>query len=218
MKRPMIDYRELRFSTVNEPRFRHVWLALSWIGYFAMYVLTEHLIPAERCRPVHIPLDDLIPFNEYFVLFYVGWYVLVFFSLLYYLLYDAEQFKRLQWYIIITQVIAMACYILYPTRQDLRPDSFAHDNFLTQVVAYLYSFDTNTGVCPSLHAGYSFAILSVQLRDRNISLWWKVTLTVLVICICLSVCFIKQHSALDVFAAIPMCLVAELLIFGRRKR
>jgi hypothetical protein len=37
--------------------------------------------------------------------------------------------------------------------------------------------------------------------------------------ICLSVCFVKQHSALDVFAALPVGLLAEAIVFGgRRKR
>jgi hypothetical protein len=36
-----------------------------------------------------------------------------------------------------------------------------------------------------------------------------------VIMICLSVCFVKQHSAVDVFAALPVCLLAEILIYGK---
>ena len=66
MKRPVVDYREFRLSRLSDPRFSHAKLLLGWVGYFALYFLTENLIPAERCHPVHMWLDDVIPFNEVF--------------------------------------------------------------------------------------------------------------------------------------------------------
>ena len=213
MKKPMIDYRELSLSTVREPRYRHILLLLGWVFYFTMYFVTENLIPPERCHPMHCVLDDLIPFNEFFVFFYVGWYLLVFGSLLYYFLYDADKFSKLQTYIIVTQVVAMTAYVLWPSRQDLRPAVFPRENVLTAIIAFIYSFDTSTGVCPSLHVAYSIGILSVGLKDRALPLWSKVLLTFVVIMICLAVCFVKQHSALDVLAALPVCLLAEYLTF-----
>lgn len=213
MKKPMIDYRGLSLSTVNEPRYRHVKLLLGWVFYFTMYFITENLIPPERCHPIHCALDDLIPFNEFFVFFYVGWYLLVFGSLLYYFLYDADKFSRLQTYIMVTQVVAMTAYVLWPSRQDLRPEVFPRENALTALMAFIYSFDTSTGVCPSLHVAYSMGILSVALKDRELPLWSKLLLAFVVLMICAAVCFVKQHSALDVLAALPVCLLAEWLTF-----
>ena len=215
MKRTLVDYRGFRLSRINEPRFRHMKLLLGWVFYFAMYFITENLIPAERCHPIHCLLDDLIPFNEFFAIFYVGWYFLVFGSLLYYFLLDTERFSQLSKFIIVTQVIAMAAYILYPSRQDLRPEVMPRENVLTQLMAFIYSFDTSTGVCPSLHVGYSMGVLSVFWKDDKVSRWWKWAVLVIVVMICLAVCFVKQHSAVDVFAALPVCLVAELLVFWK---
>ena len=215
MKKQIYDYSGFRLSRLNEPRFRHMKLLGGWIFYFAMYFITENLIPASRCHPIHCALDDLIPFNEFFVIFYVGWYLLVFGSLLYYILYDPKKFSRLQIYIIVTQVVAMACYILWPSRQDLRPEVFPRQNFLTAVMAFIYSFDTSTGVCPSLHVGYSMGILSVALKDRELPRGVKAALVFVVFMICLAVCFVKQHSALDVLAALPMCLLAEIVTYGK---
>ena len=167
MKKKPVDYSGFSLRRLNEPRFSHMKLLLGWVFYFVMYFVTENLIPAERCHPIHCVLDDLIPFNEFFVIFYVGWYLLVFGTLAYKLFFDVENFKRVQTYIIITQVIAMACYVLYPSRQDLRPEVFERNNILTALMAFIYSFDTSTGVCPSLHVGYSMGILSVALKDRQ---------------------------------------------------
>ncbi len=213
MKAQRVDYSGFRLSRLNEPRFRHLWLLAGWIFYFVMYFLTENLIPPERCHAMHCALDDMIPFNEYFLIFYVGWYFLVFGSLAYYLFSDVKQFSRLQTYIFITQVVAMAIYIIWPSRQDLRPEVFPRENALTALMAFIYSFDTSTGVCPSLHVAYSLGILSVGLKDRRLPVWAKALLTFIVVMICLAVCFVKQHSALDVFAALPVCLLAEILTF-----
>ena len=214
-KKKPVDYSGFSLRRLDEPRFSHVKLLAGWIFYFAMYFITENLISAERCHPIHCALDDLIPFNEWFVFFYVGWYFLVFGALIYTFFYDVESFKKVQVYIIVTQVIAMTCYVLYPSRQDLRPEVFPRENALTALMAFIYSFDTNTGVCPSLHVGYSVGILSVALKDRALGSGWKIALSVFVLMVCLAVCFVKQHSALDVLWAIPMCLVAEGITFGR---
>lgn len=217
MKQPVVDYRAFRLSRINEPQYRHLKLLLGWVGYFALYFLTENLIPAASCHPVHTFVDDLIPFCEGFLIPYVFWYGLIVFSLGYFLLYDIPSFRSLQSYIIITQVVAMAIYILYPTRQDLRPEVFPRDNFLTDCVALLYSVDTNTGVCPSLHVAYSIGIASVWLKKKDAHILMKCFVVVAVVLICLSTMFIKQHSAVDFFAAIPVCLLAEWLVFYKFK-
>ena len=217
MKRPVVDYRTFRLNKINEPQFAHLKLLLGWVVYFALYFLTENLIPAEKCQPVHMWLDDVIPFHEVFLIPYVFWYFLIVFSLGYFLLYHVDSFKRLQTYIIVTQLTAMAIYILFPSRQDLRPAIFPRDNFLTDCIRILYAFDTNTGVCPSLHVAYSIGIASVWTKEKGTNIWWKSFVVVAVILICLSTMFIKQHSAVDFFAALPVCLLAEFIVYHRPK-
>ncbi len=215
MRRQKVDYSGFSLRRLNDPHFAHAKLLAGWIVYFILYFITENLIPAEKCHPVHCALDDLIPFNEFFVVFYVGWFFLVVGSLARTFFYDVESFKKLQTFIMITQAVAMVCYILWPSRQDLRPDTFPRENILTAVLGFIYKFDTSTGVCPSLHAAYSLAILSVGLKDKSISGVWKAVLTLVVLMICLAVCFVKQHSALDVLAAIPVCVAAEVILYGK---
>jgi len=215
MRKPVVDYREFRLSKINEPRFSHLKLLLSWVGYFLLYFLTENLIPRDNCYVIHSKLDDLIPFCEYFVVPYVFWYLLIVISLGYFMLYNIESFKKLSVYIIITQIVAMAVYIVFPNCQNLRPETFANENFFTWVVSLLYSFDTSTNVFPSLHVAYSIGIISVWTKEKGISGWWKAFVVVTCILICLSTAFIKQHSVLDGFAAIPVCLLAEYIVFKK---
>jgi len=214
VRKPEVDYRQLRLSRLGEPRFAHLKLLLGWVGYFALYLLTENLIPPERCHVIHSPLDDLIPFWEGFVVAYVFWYVLIVGSLLFFLLYEVDSFRRLQIYIIVTQVVAMAVYILYPSRQDLRPAVFPRENVFTWVLGIIYSVDTPTGVFPSLHVAYSLGIASAWLKSRAASPWVKGFVTAAALVICVSVAFVKQHSVLDIFSALPLCLLAEAVAFG----
>ena len=217
MRTPMVDYRKLRLSNINTPEYRHLLLLLGWVGYFVLYLLTENLIPPENCYPVHCWLDDFVPFCEWFIIPYVSWYFLIIGSLAYFLLYSVDSFKNLQTYIIITQIIAMAVYVIFPTRQDLRP-TVMYANPLTWIVNLIYSVDTNTGVCPSLHVGYSLGIASTWLREKSVPKWLRVLIAVWCGVICISVAFVKQHSVVDIFAAIPMCLAAEWFVFFKKKQ
>ncbi len=218
MRKPTVDYREFRLTKLTDPLFSHLLLLLGWVVYFALYVLTERLFPAENCKYLmHSALDDIIPFCEWFVIPYVFWYALIVVSLLYFLLYNVDSFKRLQIFIMITQAVAMAIYIAFPNWQDLRPDltQLGRENPLTQLVGLLYAADTETNVCPSLHVAYSLGIASVWLKEKTASRPWKAFVVVAVVLICLSTAFIKQHSVLDIFAALPLGLLAEGLVYGR---
>ena len=218
MRPPAIDYRKFRLNNICTPQYRHLLLLLGWVGYFILYFLTENLIPAEECHPIHIPLDDLVPICEWFVIPYVSWYLLIVGSLLYFGFYSVDSFKKLQTYIIISQIIAMAVYVLYPNRQDLRPRVFPRENILTWILGMIYRIDTNTGVCPSLHVGYSLGIASTWIREKSAPKWVRGAIAVWCGVICISVAFVKQHSVADIFAAIPMCLFAEWFVFFRKKK
>ena len=53
----------------------------------------------------------------------------------------------------------------------------------------------------------------MKKKDARVSV--RVFVVVAVVLICMSVNFVKQHSFLDVVAAIPVCLLAELIAFGK---
>ena len=210
-----VSYRDLSPRTILEKRYSHLFLLLGWVGYFLLYTLTENLIPAEKCHVIHCALDDLIPFCEGFLIFYVSWYVLIVLSLLYFLRWDVPSFRKLQIFIMITQAVAMLIYILWPSRQDLRPETFPRQNFLTWVMGIIYAVDTNTGVCPSLHVAYSIGIASVWLREKAVRPLWRGLIALLCVLISISTAFVKQHSVLDILAALPLGLLAEVLVYGR---
>lgn len=191
---------------------KDILLLLSWPVYMALFFLSERLIPADWCTIIWCPLDDRIPFCEWFLIPYVSWYLLIAGSLGWFLMKDRAQFRWLQSYILITQIIGIFCFFLLPSRQELRPEIFPRDNFLTGLVRCLYRIDTPTGVCPSMHVAWSLALISAWTRRTDYPLLWRWSVTVWCVLICVSVVFIKQHSVLDILAAIPAGLAAEIFL------
>ena len=217
MKKTVIDYSGLRLHNIHTPPYRHILLLLGWVGYFVFYILTERLIPVDACHVVHCALDDRIPFCEWFAIFYVGWYFLIAGSLGYFLIYSVDSFRKLQIWFIIVQAVAMVIYILYPTRQDLRPEIFPRENLLTDIMGILYRIDTPTGVYPSLHVAMSVGIALVWLREKSAKPWLRGAIALFCLGVCLSVAFVKQHSVLDILAAIPLCLLTHWFVFKKGK-
>ena len=214
MRKPVVDYRTFRLSKIKEPQFKHLLFLLGWLGYFALYFITENVIPRDKCHPVHCFLDDVVPFCEYFVIPYAGWYFLIVGSLIYFALYNPDNFKNMMKFIITTQIVAMIIYIIFPNRQDLRPTEFLNENVFTYILGFIYKFDTSTNVCPSLHVAYSIGIASTFLKEKSVSKTVKAFITFFCFMICISVAFVKQHSVVDIFAAIPVCILAEWIAFG----
>ena len=214
MGHKLYDYGGFSLSRLNEPRFSHLKLLGAWLIYFALYFLTENLIPADICHVIGCALDDKIPFCEGFVIIYAGWYIFVAGSLAYTVFYNVEGFIQIQKFIMISQFLAMLCYIFYPSIQLLRPEEFPRHNVLTELLGFIYAFDTPTGVCPSLHAAYSIGITSAALKDKYLNTGWKAGAVVFTLLVCCAVCFVKQHSVIDVLMALPVCLIAEIIVHG----
>ena len=132
---------------------------------------------------------------------------------LYTLLYDIGSFQRMMKYILLTYTIAIVTYLIWPTCQELRPVSFERDNFLTRFIAGFYQFDINTNVCPSIHVIGSLAVMEAGLWSKKLSKPWKVGFVIAAFLICISTVFMKQHSVMDILAAVPVCLLGHLCFF-----
>ena len=210
LRPPVIDYRRLRLHNLCTPEFRHVLLLLYWPAYLLSFILIERLCPAASYTAVWCPLDDLIPFCEWFIFPYMSWHVSLLWMSLYTLAYDIGAFKRFMWNLILTTAIAVATYVIWPNQQLLRPDlaTLGRDNLLTRAAGIIYTVDTNTNVCPSLHCIGGFAIFFAAVdMPRFRTKGWISFFLVFALLICASTVFMKQHSIVDFFAAIPVILI-----------
>ena len=214
----MIDYRKFRFEKRNSPEFKHLKLLLFWPIYGLVFLVLERGLSLQY-HTVYCPLDDKIPFCEFFLIPYYFWFIFLIGMLVYTLLYDINCFKQYMVFIIITYSVTCMIYLLYPTSQELRPVQFERQNILTEIISFLYVFDTNTNVCPSLHVIGSFAVLFASWHTpRFQTVGWRVFFWVCTILISISTVFLKQHSVIDIIAAVPLCAVAYPIAFYKRKQ
>jgi len=210
------DYKKLRLNNLNTPEFSHLFLLLYWPLYGLVFMTFERILDLEF-HPVRSFVDDIIPFCEYFVIPYYFWFVFLIGMLLYSLLYNIDTYKKYMWYIIMTYSLTMVIYFVYPTSQELRPTVFERDNVFTHIVSWLYGFDTNTNVCPSIHVIGSFAVLFSAWHDKYLSTAKiRISFVIITLLICASTVFLKQHSIIDVVAGVALCIVCYPFVFGKK--
>ena len=135
------------------------------------------------------------------------WFAYLVGMVVYGCLFDLNSFRRYMYFIMITYTVTIVLYMLFPTCQNLRPAVFERDNALTRFVAGFYAYDTNTNVCPSIHVLGSVAVSYGAWNSKHFGtpVWrWAFGITTALIIV--STVFMKQHSIIDVLAALLLCV------------
>ena len=216
---PEVNLKEFRLKRINEPQYRHFWWLLFWPIYYLRYFIVEAINPASAaCHVMYSPLDDLIPLCEYFLIPYGLWMVFMLMMTFFTMIYDVDTFKRYMKYLTITICVSTTVFLVYPTCQNLRPETFERNNLFTWILGMVYQADTSTNVCPSEHVIGSLAMLAAASNCRYLRKPLRLTLfAAAMILVCLSTLFLKQHSVLDVLYALPVCFAAYLICFSKKK-
>lgn len=214
MLRPAVDYRKFRLHLLDTPRFRHLKLLLYWPVFYLLFWYAERHFPAVDYYSVRCALDALIPFEPWFVIPYLLWFPFVTWMLGYTLLYDVPAFRRMMRFIILTYSLALLTYFLFPNCQNLRPALSSGQDVLTSLVSVIYASDTNTNVFPSIHVLGSVAVYFAAADVRRLSKpCLRVVFYLLAALISASTVFLKQHSLLDVAAALVVCTLGYVLVY-----
>ena len=210
----LITWEDVKQGLVGKGRYSHLILIWYWPIYFFMFLFVERLYHVSEYHIVSCWIDELIPFNEFFVFPYLFWFVFMVWMMLYSFFFEPEVCIRYNHFFILTFSATIIFYMIYPTAQELRPLEFERDNILTRFLSGLYSFDTNTNVCPSLHViGAAAAMFAGFDTKRYRSIGWKVFFTAAFVLISMSTVFLKQHSIIDVLTALPVCIVGYILVY-----
>ncbi len=214
-KLELVDYKGFHPGKLLTREYKHVNYLFFWILYGLLFQGVEHWSWInENYYTIYCAFDDLIPFCEYFVILYLYWFVYLIGFLVFTFLYDVESFTRSMRFIAVTYMLAIFIYVLFPNGQNLRPVIFERNNIFSQIVAVLYQNDTNTNVCPSIHVIGSFAVMLPAWHCRYFKTWlWRMIFGALAVLISVSTVFLKQHSIIDVIAAIPVCMLGYFVAY-----
>lgn len=208
------DYSGFRPSRINEPQFSHLKYLIFWPVYLLSFAALERLWVQPYYYPVHCFVDDIIPFCEWFLIPYVLWYAELLLIQIYTLLFDIDEFKNFIRFLSISFLTTLIIYMIYPSCQELRPASFERNNILTEITALLYSIDTNTNVCPSLHVVGALGVIFSAFRAKGLdSRLFRVLTVLFTLAVSLSTVFMKQHSFVDVVTALPLSAAVYLIVY-----
>ncbi len=195
-------------------KYRHGLFFLYFFLYLYWFTALEQSVTT-KYHPVHTWLDDYIPFNEYFIIPYVLWFIYIAGVILYFFFNSKEDFYKCCAFLFIGMTICLIIYTIWPNGQNLRPTTFARDNIFVDIIKAIYATDTNTNVFPSIHVfnsigAYIAISSSKRLKKHTFLLQASFILTIL---ISLSTVFLKQHSILDGLAAFILAIVMYLIVY-----
>ena len=210
------DLKNFRLSKLNNKEYRHLYYLLYWLIYGFFFFFLEKLNRAEYID-VTSGIDRKIPFCEFFIVFYVLWYLYMTYVIVYVFFFDINSFKKFSRFAIITYSVAVISYFVFPSMQTLRPTEFARDNIFTDVVKFLYTIDTPTNVCPSVHViGSLSALFTIWNAKGHKKGSIRAVFLILAILIIVSTLFIKQHAIIDVLLGFLVCIVAYFIVFYKK--
>lgn len=153
-------------------------------------------------------IDQYIPFNEYFVIPYLFWFIYIALGFIYFIFIDQKGFKRTCFYLFVGMFTCLIIYMIWPNQQNLRVN-LNNTNIFQTLVSFIYTIDSPTNVCPSIHVYNSIMMMISLFKSecmKNHKLLSVINIIIAVL-ICLSTMFIKQHAFVDVVLAIVLCIV-----------
>lgn len=199
-------------------RYRHAWIIIAYAAlYIPWFSYLEHR-NVVNYHIIHMAADDLIPFNEFFIVPYLMWFLFVPATVVFLLFVGKSDFYKVCIFLFTGMTVFLIVSTVYPNGDTLRPTVFPRDNIFTSLVLWLYGADTSTNLFPSIHVynslGAFLALLNCEkLQNRN---GRKIQTGAGILCalIIMSTMFLKQHSVFDVITAFIMAAVMWIITYG----
>mgnify|MGYP000550220406 FL=1 len=195
-------------------KYKHLWILLYFFVYMAWFNYVEKTVTT-HFHVIHVPIDDYIPFCEYFVIPYLLWFPFVGWGIAYMALHNKTDYYKLCAFLFTGMTIFLIISTVYPNGQYLRPTYFTHHNLCTMLCERLYAGDTPTNLFPSVHVFNSIAVNIAVWHSDNFKKNKAVRYgsAVLMVLIILSTMFLKQHSVFDVVTGMVLAVFMYSVVY-----
>ena len=133
-------------------KYKHLWPLLYFFIYMPWFIILENNV-TDNYHIMHCFMDDIIPFNELFIIPYLLWflYLPAIFVFLFY--HSTNEFYRLCAYEFTGMTICLLIYTIFPNGHDLRIDPGIRDNIFVNLVNFIYNNDTIDELLFKRHLG-----------------------------------------------------------------
>lgn len=173
--------------------------------YMVFFFLAERNV--SNVTLINIPLDNFIPFVPEFIIPYFLWFPFLLAAIVYVFFMDKREFRAMCWNLIIGMSLFIVVSFVFPNGLDLRSQTEnANGGIFVWMVEYLHTIDTPTNVFPSIHVfdsiacGVSFGRALARHGHKKTA----IASYAMAALITLSTMFVKQHSVVDVAAALAL--------------
>ncbi len=161
-----------------------------------VYFLTNFLVEGMRYYDYSLPLDALIPFVPFFVVFYMSYY-----GLLVLPLFVVKDIGSYVYGLAVLLLLSAFIFLFFPG--DIPSTSFVITGLSTSMLHFIYTVDTlRHNVFPSMHVSLSF-FHALLFHKWYVYLW--------VVLIALSTVLVKQHFVLDIYSGLVMGAIAYIV-------
>ena len=145
----------------------HLWFQLYWVIYLVWFFALDWTI-TDPTYIIHSPLDDLIPFNEWFIFPYCSWFFLLagVTGLLWW--HDPKSYDKLCLMMFSGMTFCLILYMILPNGVDLRPTAaqVGRDNIAMDLMQLIWKADASNNVCPSIHCQSSGCMALAFAKSR----------------------------------------------------
>ena len=132
----------MKFKQLWAQRRPHLWFQLYWVIYLIWFFWLDLTIQNPKYI-IHSPLDDMIPFNEWFVFPYCSWFLLLagVTALLWWC--DTASYDKLCLMMFSGMTFCLVIYMLLPNGLDIRPtaEAVGRSNIAMSIMQLLWSAD-----------------------------------------------------------------------------
>ncbi len=127
----------------------HLWYQLYWVLYLIWFFWLD-LTVTDPNYIIHSPLDDFIPFNEWFIFPYGSWFFLLagVTALLWW--FDTASYDKLCLMMFSGMTFCLILYMVLPNGLDIRPtvEEVGRSNIAMTLMQLIWKADASVNVCP----------------------------------------------------------------------
>ena len=147
----------------------HLWYQLYWVLYLIWFFWLD-LTVTDPNYIIHSPLDDFIPFNEWFIFPYGSWFFLLagVTALLWW--FDTASYDKLCLMMFSGMTFCLILYMVLPNGLDIRPtvEEVGRSNIAMTLMQLIWKADASVNVCPSIHC-QSSACMAIAFSGSTLA-------------------------------------------------
>ena len=196
------------------PRYAIICYLYFWAIDFLVFYGTRPILPYLPSHSLSTPLDEMIPVRSAWTVVYVAAFATWFITIAWIMPESKRHAYRLCGVYTIIMIASLICFLAYPVTIQ-RPE-ITEGGVFNDLLRLIYSLDSPTDLCPSLHVVLNYVCWRCTLDCRKIPKWYQWFNLVFLIPVCLSILFVKQHFVVDI--AVALIVSEGALQIGRAAR